>query len=164
MMKRAMISESPAMTWLGGTVWVPRALRVRESTTKMRVNPVPKMRMAGAIARIVTMTMMRTAVDGLFNPLTLTLTFGAAVSSACSMGTSDIGASRPACRPSSGAYCHLPHAVDERIPCFRGENPGLRCQPWHRLFSAAGRRGFAVHVRLIRLAFREHGDVLRGLT
>src|SRR6185437_14772140 len=149
MMKRAMISESPAMTWLGGTVWVPRALRVRESTTKMRVNPVPK---------------MRTAVDGLFNPLTLTLTFGAAVSSACSMGTSDIGASRPACRPSSVAYCHLPQAVDERIPCFRGENPGLRCQPWHRLFSAAGRRGFAVHVRLIRLAFREHGDVLRGLT
>ena len=54
MMNRLRNSARPAMTWFGGMVWRPRALRVRLSTTTMRVKPVSMMMAAGAIARSAT--------------------------------------------------------------------------------------------------------------
>src|SRR3984957_3041109 len=86
MMKNDRISANPAMTWLGGTVCVPRALRVNESTMKTRVNPVVKTRIAGAMASTVITMMMSTADDGLFKPLTFTLTLDEAASNERVMG------------------------------------------------------------------------------
>ena len=76
------ISDSPARTWFGGTVWVPSALRVSDSTMKIRGNPVMSTSTDGATANTVRTMMMRTEVDGSFSPLMLTLTFEPAASSA----------------------------------------------------------------------------------
>src|ERR1700683_747447 len=86
MMNRERMSANPAMTWLGGTVCVPRALRVNERTMKIRVNPVVNTRIAGAMASTVITMMMSTADDGLFKPLTFTLTFDEAASNERVMG------------------------------------------------------------------------------
>src|ERR1700722_10755882 len=86
MMNRERMRANPASTWLGGTVCVPRALRVNESTMKMRVNPVVSTRMAGAMASTVITTMIRTADDGAFRPLTCTLTLDEAASNEPVMG------------------------------------------------------------------------------
>src|SRR5271163_4852920 len=78
MMNKDRMSANPAMTWLGGTVCVPSALRVNESTMNTRVKPVIRIRIAGAMAS--------TADDGLFNPLTFTLTLDEAASNETVMG------------------------------------------------------------------------------
>src|SRR5580658_338445 len=89
MMNNDRMSAKPAMTWLGGTVCVPRALRVSDSTMKTRVKPVMRIRIAGAMASTVITMMMSTAVDGLFNPLTFTLTLDEAASNEAVMETSE---------------------------------------------------------------------------
>src|ERR1700689_5470744 len=88
MKNRDRISASPAMTWLGGTVCVPRALRGGERT-----------RIAGAMASAVITMMMSTADDGLFNPLTFTLTLDEAASNETVMRTSEAQGSVRAADP-----------------------------------------------------------------
>ena len=120
------MSANPAMTWLGGTVCVPRALRVNESTMKTRVKPVVRTRIAGAMASTVITMMMSTADDGLFNPLTFTLTLDEAASSETVMGPQKLKeASGPETRSySSVTNCHLPQAFEKGIPCLGGIHPG----------------------------------------
>src|SRR5580700_10450035 len=102
MMNRDKMRASPAMTWLGGTVCVPRALRVSESTMKILVNPVVSTRIAGAMASTVITMMMSTADDGLFRPLTFTLTFDEAASNERVMRTSEAQeVSGPEARPTA---------------------------------------------------------------
>src|SRR3984957_4339650 len=110
MMNRERMSANPAMTWLGGTVCVPRALRVSESTMKILVNPVVSTRIAGAMASTVITMMMSTADDGLFRPLTFTLTLDEAASNEMVIGPQKLkGVSgREARWYSSATNCHLP--------------------------------------------------------
>src|SRR5687767_13045609 len=49
---------SPTITWLGGIVWSPRALRVSDSTITMRVKLVSMISSAGATASSVMSTMI----------------------------------------------------------------------------------------------------------
>src|SRR5579862_7580555 len=58
MMNSVMNSASPAMTWLGGTVCTPSALRVSESTMITRVKLVSMMSSAGATLSSVRKMMM----------------------------------------------------------------------------------------------------------
>src|SRR5580700_5192663 len=125
MMNRERMSANPAMTWLGGTVWVPRALRVNESTMKIRVNPVVNTRIAGAMASTVITMMMSTADDGLFKPLTFTLTFDEAASNERVMRTSEAQGSVRAKDPVVQLSDELssPVGVRERHPMPWGHPP-----------------------------------------
>src|SRR5277367_2360588 len=125
MMNRDRMSANPAMTWLGGTVCVPRALRVSESTMKIRVNPVVRTRTAGAIASTVITMMMSTADDGCFNPLTFTLTFDVAASNETAMRTSEAQGRARARSPGVQLSDELssPAGVRERHPMPWGYPP-----------------------------------------
>src|SRR4051794_30972131 len=68
MMKRLRKSASPASTWFGGIVGVPRALRVRDRTTMTLVNAVHSTSRAGAIDSTVSSRMMLTVWLGLPTP------------------------------------------------------------------------------------------------
>ena len=105
------------------------------------MNPVIRMRIDGAMANTVRMMMMRTEVDGFFSPLILTLTFDEAANSALKHGNLGHPSKRTGVPAHSVSYCHLPQAVDERIPCLRGQCPRLRCQPWHHVFIGVAGRG-----------------------
>src|SRR6185312_12217753 len=98
MMNSERISDSPASTWFGGTVWVPRALRVSESTMNTRGNPVIRISTEGATASTVRTIMMRTDVEGFFSPLMLTLTFEpAAIRAGVMVGLQRAGCLATAC-------------------------------------------------------------------
>src|SRR5689334_18473718 len=68
MMNRQMNSASPAMTWLGGTLVRPRALRVMLSTTNTFVNAVHISNRAGATERTVSPIRMTMELLGLPPP------------------------------------------------------------------------------------------------
>ena len=118
------MSASPASTWLGGTVCVPRALRVSESTMKTRVKPVIRIRIAGAMASTVITMMMRTADDGAFRPLTLTLTLDEAASNERVMGPQKLKeASGPSPVLQLSDELSSPAGVRERHPMPWGRPP-----------------------------------------
>src|SRR3954447_6355171 len=77
MMNRLMNSASPAITWLGGMLLSPSALRVIPRTMKTLVNDVVSSSTAGATESSVRPSTITSEVAGLlpsgFVPLTLTL-------------------------------------------------------------------------------------------
>src|SRR4051812_2574236 len=68
MMNRLRKSASPASTWLGGIVGVPKAFRVSDRTTITFVNAVQSTSRAGAIDSTVSSRMMLTVWLGLPTP------------------------------------------------------------------------------------------------
>ena len=60
MTKKVSISARPINTCVGGTDWVPKALRVSDSTIANRVNEVASNKIEGAIEPIVSNKMMTT--------------------------------------------------------------------------------------------------------
>ena len=87
--------------------------------------PGVRTRIAGAMASTVITMMMSTAEDGLFNPLTFTLTLDEAASNEMVMRTSEAqGSAGPETRwYSSVTNCHLPQAFEKGIPCLGGIHP-----------------------------------------
>src|SRR6266542_2762090 len=71
MMNRLMNSASPAMTWLGGTLVRPSALRVIERTTNTFVNDVHISNRAGATDRTVSPSRMTMELLGLPPPTSM---------------------------------------------------------------------------------------------
>ncbi len=66
-MNRLRKSASPAMTWFGGIVWRPSALRAIESTTKTLVNDETMISSPGATERSV--TPRRVTIESAGDPL-----------------------------------------------------------------------------------------------
>src|SRR5450759_1222208 len=53
MMKNVSSSANPTSTWVGGTCWVPKAVRTNDSTMTIRVNDVTKTSKVGASVKTV---------------------------------------------------------------------------------------------------------------
>ena len=109
---------------------------------KTRVNPVVKTRIAGAMASTVITMMMSTADDGLFRPLTFTLTFEEAASNETRHGTSEAQGGVPAKEAQVvrlSDELSSPVGVRERRPCLGGVHPVIAASPGGNISSRCSR-------------------------
>ena len=63
MIKKVKNKASPAIIWLEGVCWVPRACRKKAKTTASLVKDVIRMRMAGARERMVKRKMIWSKIE-----------------------------------------------------------------------------------------------------